>query len=96
MRHQSNLISVFFGSVCAVLLMFAAANAQDVPVTQGESPQEPAISPGADAVEANQDQEKTFQQIVIDVRKNEKEINRLFGTIPIGFPQKQNRTHEAN
>ena len=89
MRQQTILISVIAGSICSVLFLCAASIAQDVPVTQGESPQQPSVSPAGDAVTADQEQKKTFRQIVKEVRDNEKEINRLFGSIPIGFPQKQ-------
>ena len=89
MRQLSILFPRFAGAVCCVLLMFAAANAQDDPATPADSTQQPITLPDADTAEDNQGQEKTFQEIVAEVRKNEKEINRLFGSIPIGFPQRQ-------
>ena len=49
-------------------------------------------SEGTDQAEgANQatDRPPTYFEIVMAVRKNETEINRLFASIPIGFPNKQ-------
>lgn len=85
MRQLSILISMATMPICAIPLMVAVSNAQELPVPSVE----PTITQGADATKSNQEEEKTFQQIVAEVRENEKQINKLFGSIPIGFPQKQ-------
>ncbi len=89
MRQQSIPVSLVIGSICAVLLMATGIHAQDNPVTPTEPLLQPTNPIGDVLPAANQNQEKTFQQIVDEVRANEKQINKLFSSIPIGFPKKQ-------
>lgn len=78
--------------VCFAILAivsFATTQAQDV-----KSPLTPETAPSTsvDGSSDNQDapqQQKTFPEIVTQIRKNEQQINQLFSTIPIGFPEEQ-------
>lgn len=86
MRRQSTPIYATVGSICAIL-MIASAVAQDDRITPTKNPQEPTNTKAAN--EKNQDPKKTFEQIVAEVRENEKKINQLFSSIPVGFPKRQ-------
>lgn len=90
MRQPSSLLFVTISFICAAFCIATDVHAQEVPATPDETIQQPeTASPTDESPQAIEVQEKTFQEIMAAVRKNESQINRLFSTIPIGFPKKQ-------
>ena len=95
---HSQLILVqmlFLICVCAALTVFNlnVANGQDNLFPPSQPSGQAATAPGIGGQQppvAN-DQEKSFKQILQEIRKNEAEINRLYSSIPIGFPEIQTK-----
>lgn len=83
MRQKLSSYSVIACTFCGILLTTAVIRAQD---NSGSNPFPSATEQETDPAD---DQQQSFQQIVDEVRKNERQINKLFSSIPIGFPSKQ-------
>lgn len=75
----------FITLVCLVLAGYVTADGQEGPPALVAQATEAGPDPVQDQVETK----KTFAEIVAQIRKNEGKINRLFSTIPIGFPEQQ-------
>lgn len=97
MRHPSLSICVAVFLVGTLLLTFNPSQAQEPTpppaATQTTDELQPfaATDPaaGSQPADASANQDKSFEQIVSEVRSNERLINRLYSSMPIGFPKQQ-------
>jgi len=85
--HRSFQIALI-AIACSAIALTAPSYGQEIAI-----PQTPDSTQSPESVQGqNQDQpvsDKSFAEIIAQMRKNEREINRLFSSIPIGFPKKQ-------
>ena len=73
-------------------LMFVGSTILLCPNLAAQNGFQPPEIPRIDEIESaiqEPAQQKSFKELVEDIRKNEAEINRLYSSMPIGFPELQ-------